>query len=297
MTFKQQEAIASLKLLACLAKADGKLHSEEKKILTQAWQKVQTIVTLPKDLTLATILAEDIQIDEILPNIVTPNTQILLHKAAYIIAEINGITPTERIILDKIEASFKLPAPESLEDKKSIAENIESPDDLIEAIAAELVSLKEIRDLILDYAIGISILGFNPFPGINLVTNTIAGGLILKMIQDVGRKYGYPRGQDAIAIIGSIFGGCGAFAAALVSWSTVSFFGLFIPVIGEFAATSFLFTLTWSIGQATNQFYLSGRQLNAAALKQAFLQAQQEGKILSKNINIGENSTKSINHE
>ena len=286
MTFRQEEAIASLKLLACLAKADGKLHPEEKKILTQAWQQVQTVVTLPEDLTLATILAEDIQIDEILPNIVTPNTQILLYKAAHIIAEINGITPTERIMLDKIETSFKLPEEDSVANNNSLADNIQSPDDLMEVIAAQLVSLKEIRDLILDYAIGISILGFNPFPGINLITNTLAGGLILKMIQDVGRKYGYPKGQDAIAIIGSIFGGFGAFAAALVSWSTVSFCGLFIPVIGEFAATSFLFTLTWAIGQATNQFYLSGRQLNAAALKQAFLQAQQEGKILSQNINI-----------
>lgn len=107
------------------------------------------------------------------------------------------------------------------------------------------------------------------------------GTVILKMIQDVGRKYGYPKGQDAVAIIASIFGGFGAFAAALASWTTITFIGFFVPVFGEFAATSFLFTLTWAVGQATNQFYLSGRQLNAAALKQAFLQAQKEGKILS----------------
>ena len=106
------------------------------------------------------------------------------------------------------------------------------------------------------------------------------------MIQDVGRKYGYPKGQDAIAIIGSIFGGFGALAAAIASWTTISFIGLFVPIVGEFAAASFLFTLTWAVGQATHQFYLSGRQLNATALKQAFLQAQQEGKILSKKINF-----------
>ena len=76
MTFRQQEAIACLQLLACLAKADGKLHSEEKKILTQAWQKVQALVTLPEELTLDTILAEDIQIDKVLPQIVNIKTQI-----------------------------------------------------------------------------------------------------------------------------------------------------------------------------------------------------------------------------
>ncbi len=286
MSDKQQEAIASLKLLACLAKADGKQHSEEKKILTQAWQKIQTLVTLPEDLTLATILAEDIQIDEILPNIVTRKTQILLHEAAYAIAEIDGITPREKIILDKIETSFKLPKRDSLADNNSLVDNIQSPDDLIEAIASQIVSLKEVRDLILDYAIGISILGFNPFPSINLVTNTIACGLIWKMIRDIGAKYGYPQGQDAIAIIGCIFGGFGALAAALASWTTLSFVSLFVPVIGKFTTTSFLFTLTWAVGQTTNQYYLSSRQLNATALKQAFLRAQQEGKVLSKKINL-----------
>ena len=276
MSDKQQEAIASLKLLACLAKADGKLHSEEKKILTQAWQKVQALVTLPEDLTLASILTEESQIDEILPNIVTPKTQIILHEAAYTIAKIDGITPAERKILDKIEVSFQLPEQDSSEDNNSLVENIQSPDDLLEAIASQLVSVKKIRDLIIDYAIGISILGFNPFPAINLVTNTIACGLIWKMTRDIGAKYGYPKGQDAIATIGYIFGGLIALAGAIASWTIVSFIALFVPAIEGFATTSSLFTLTLIIGQATNLYYLSSRQLNTAALRQAFLQAQQK---------------------
>jgi hypothetical protein len=90
---------------------------------------------------LETILAEDIQIEEILPQIVTRQTQILLHQAAYVIAEIDGITPTEKIILDKIEASFKLPEENSLEGNNynSLADNIQSSDDLIEAVAAQLL--------------------------------------------------------------------------------------------------------------------------------------------------------------
>ena len=287
MLVEPKEAIAGLKLLACLAKADGKLHPEEKKILTEAWQKVQQLEILPEEITVESILAEDIQIDEILPKIVTPKTQTLLYKVAYILAEINGIAPAEKIILDKIEASFQSVDRDSLVENDSLAElTVKSPHDLIEAIATQLVSVKEVRDLILDYAIGIAILGFNPFPGINLVTNTIACGLILKMMGDIGAKWGYPKGQDALAILGLIFGDFGAFFAALTSWATISFVGLYVPVIGELAAASFLFTLTWAIGQATNQFYLSGRQLNAAALKQAFLQAQKEGKILSKNIDF-----------
>ncbi|MDJ0898773.1 MAG: hypothetical protein QNJ55_08170 [Xenococcus sp. MO_188.B8] len=44
-------------------------------------------------------------------------------------------------------------------------------------------------------------IGFNPFPGIALVTNTVVCGLIFKMIRDLGSKWGYPRDQDAIAAV------------------------------------------------------------------------------------------------
>ncbi len=287
MLVEPQEAIAGLKLLVCLAKADGKMHPEETKILTEAWKKAQQLSTLPEDVTIENILAEDIQIEEILPKIVTPKVQSVLYKTAYVIAKIDGIIPEQRIILNKIAASFQLESQDSIMNDDSLREiAIQSPHDLIEAIAAQLVSVKEVRDLILDYAIGIAIFGFNPIPGINIVTDAVAFGLILKMIRDIGSKWGYPKGQDAFSIIGSIFGGFGALLTAIASWAAISLVGIYIPVIGEFATASFFFTLTWAIGQATNQFYLSGRQLNAAALKQAFIQAQKEGKILSKSINF-----------
>ena len=287
MLIEPQEAIAGLKLLVCLAKADGKLHPGEAKILSEAWQKAQQISTLPEDITIENILAEEIQVEEILPQIVTPKTQTVLYEAAYVLAEIDGVAPEQKIILNKIAASFQLLERDLLPNNDSLTElAVESPHDFIEAIASQLVSVKEVRDLILDYGIGISILGFNPFPGINLITDTVACGLIIKMIRDIGSKWGYPKEQDAIAIIGSIFGGFGALLASIASWATISFVGLYLPIIGEFARASFFFTLTWAIGQATNQFYLSGRQLNAAALKQAFLKAQQEGKILSRNIDF-----------
>ena len=287
MLVEPQEAIAGLKLLVCLAKADGKMHPEETKILTEAWKKAQQLSTLPEDITIESILAEDIQIEEILPKIVTPKVQSVLYKTAYVIAKIDGIIPEQRIILDKIAANFQLGSQDSIVNDDSLKElAIQSPHDLIEAIAAQLVSVKEVRDLILDYAIGIAIFGFNPIPGINIVTDAVAFGLILKMIRDIGSKWGYPKGQDAFSIIGSIFGGFGALLTAIASWAAISLVGIYIPVIGEFATASFFFTLTWAIGQATNQFYLSGRQLNAAALKQAYIQAQKEGKILSKSINF-----------
>ncbi len=117
---------------------------------------------------------------------------------------------------------------------------------------------RQIRNLILDYAIGSAIIGLNPFRGILTVTLLVVGVLILKMVRDIGSKWGYTKGQDPLAIAGNIFGILGAFALAFMAWVTMFCFGLVVPVFSGFAISAAFFTLTWTLGQVTNQFYASG---------------------------------------
>lgn len=117
---------------------------------------------------------------------------------------------------------------------------------------------QQIRNLILDYAIASAIIGLNPFRGILTVTLLVVGVLILKMIRDIGSKWGYTKGQGPLAIAGNIFGILGAFALAFMAWVTMFCFGLVVPVFSGFAISAALFTLTWTLGQVTNQFYASG---------------------------------------
>jgi len=119
---------------------------------------------------------------------------------------------------------------------------------------------REVRALILDYALGISILGLIPIPRLLTLKLLIAAGLLLKMMRDVGAKWRFPRGQDILAIFGNLFGGIGAFAVAFMAWVTMFSIGLFVPYVGSLAVAASLFTLTWGLGQATSQFYASGRR-------------------------------------
>jgi len=118
---------------------------------------------------------------------------------------------------------------------------------------------REVRALVLDYALGVSILGLIPIPGLLTLKLLIAAGLILKMSRDVRAKWGFLKGQDMLAIAGNLFGGLGAFAMAFMAWVTMFCIGLFVPYVGSFALAASLFTLTWGLGQATSQFYASGR--------------------------------------
>jgi uncharacterized protein (DUF697 family) len=118
---------------------------------------------------------------------------------------------------------------------------------------------QQIRNLILDYALGAALIGLNPIPGTLMMTLLVVAILILKMRWDIGSKWRYIKGQDFLAISGQLFGSLGAFALAFMAWVTMFCLSLFVPVLSGFAISAALFTLTWALGQVTNQFYASGR--------------------------------------
>ncbi len=276
MSFKPKEAIACLQVLACIAKADGQLQPEEQEALTEAYQKLQP---LPPEVTIETLLDQTIPIEKALANITHPTLKIRLYEAAFAIAHIGGTTPTEQKLLDTIRCRFDLKSDKLPQLQVSI-EPLKIPVEynLNKVISPSQELAQEVRQLILDYAIGVAIFGFNPVPGLNTITTLGAYVLIFKMMRSIGEKWGYPKGQDTLAIIGNIFGGLGAFIAGLSSWVVISLAGFFVPIVGNFAAASYFFTITWALGQATNQFYASGRTMDASILKKAFNEAKKEGK-------------------
>jgi hypothetical protein len=117
---------------------------------------------------------------------------------------------------------------------------------------------RESRNLVLDYALGISLLGLIPVSGFLTLKLILAIGLILKMSWDLGVKWKFVKGQDILAIVGYLFGLLGAFAMAFMAWLTLLTIGLFVPYVGSFKIAAALFTLTWMLGQTINQFYASG---------------------------------------
>lgn len=119
---------------------------------------------------------------------------------------------------------------------------------------------RRVRDLILDYALGISIIGLIPISGLFTLKLLVAAILLLKLMWDIRKLLDFRRGQDALAIAGNLFGGLGAFAMAFTAWLTFFGIGIFVPYVKGLSLAAALFTLTWGIGQATKQFYASGHE-------------------------------------
>jgi uncharacterized protein (DUF697 family) len=118
---------------------------------------------------------------------------------------------------------------------------------------------RRVRNLILDYALGVSLLGLIPITEFLTFKLVIAAAIQVKMMWDVGKLWQFPKGQDILAVLGNFFGALGALALALMAWFTFFAMGLFVPYLGSFAIAAALFTFTWMLGQATHQFYANGR--------------------------------------
>jgi hypothetical protein len=117
---------------------------------------------------------------------------------------------------------------------------------------------RKVRNLILDYALGIAILGLIPIPRLFTLKLFLALGFILKMVWDIGRLWRWRRGQDFLAIMGALFGSLGAVTTALAVWLACFGVGVFVPYFKGLALAAALFTLPWALGQSVNQFFASG---------------------------------------
>lgn len=117
-----------------------------------------------------------------------------------------------------------------------------------------------VRNLILDYALGCSILGLIPIPRLFTLKLIVALGFVLKMIWDIGKQWHWRKGQDFLAIVGVFFGMLGALAMTFMAWATFIGLGVFVPYLQGLAIAVALFTLPWAIGQAVNQFFASGNE-------------------------------------
>ncbi|MBD1856554.1 MULTISPECIES: hypothetical protein [Leptolyngbya] len=117
----------------------------------------------------------------------------------------------------------------------------------------------KVRDLILDYALGASIVALLPVPNIDLLKAITLIVLNLFLIMGIARLWHFQKGGDLLARMGILFGIAGAILSAGFAW-----LGLFIlavlfrsPRLMVLAPGAMAFCYFWGIGQAVHHFYLS----------------------------------------
>ena len=115
-----------------------------------------------------------------------------------------------------------------------------------------------IGSAIVDYALAVALIGLNPFQSWLVLTLVAVALIIVKMVWDIRQEWNFTGKHSICALVGYGFNLLGALALGFMALLTFVFIGAIFPVVTRFALSAALMTVTWTVGAATNQFFLDG---------------------------------------
>lgn len=270
MAVNQQEALSCVKLLVCIAGADGEIAAEERDTLQDALAGL----SLPAGVTAKSLLDGRYVVDELIADIKTQEGRDAAYSACFTMAYADGkYHAEEQKILEKLEKAWEVP-----KEKKGLFGRIfqETKDTVsltaIKPIADPKKREAEINEDVMKYSILAGTLGLFPIPIAKIATELAVVGVMGKMVRDIGQYWGRETSKDAVR---QLLAGMGAGQVGRIAVNTLLGF---IPGIGSVVPAATNFSATWAVGRVANQFYASGCKMEAKTLKDAFRLRQKEGR-------------------
>jgi len=272
MSITNDEALASLRLLTAIAKADGVLAPEEQDALASAAGQM----TLPAGVTVSSLLEEKHDVGAILAELKSPEAKRHAYESAYSMARADGtIDPSEAAILEQARKALNV-------DPKSVGflDRVfsETKDTFllsnIQPIADATAREKEIKEDIVKYATMTAVLGLFPVPGVAIATDLVAVGLQTKLVRDIGQYFGHKMDDAALKALMVALGGSTTMRIA------VNNLAKFIPGFGSGFAAATNFASTYAFGKVGEAYFASGQKLEPKLLKEGFKNALDDGKKL-----------------
>lgn len=264
------ESLATLRILVCVAKADGVIRDAERAALQAALDGAQ----LPAGTTVESLLAETVDLDAELKRVATPEARDAVYNGAYGMVNSDGkASAEETALLERIRAGLGIPAERATllgrvfgEVKDTVAPSG------IHAIHDPEARAKEITEDTRKYAIISAVLGAFPLPGVAIVTDLAVVGLQVKLIRDIGQYHGHHVTREAAK---SLLLGVGVGTGARIAVTNLA---KFVPVFGSAVGAGASYVATWAIGRMADQYFGSGGKADMATLKAAFKTAEQDGR-------------------
>lgn len=273
-TIAEKEALACLRILVAIARADGTVHNDERKSLSAALESLE----LPGGMTVDSLLAEKPNVEEQLAQVTSPEAREQLYRSAYFMAHADGsCSKEEQALLDRIGEATGV-------DRSSLAglfvgEGGGAVDegargsllDVPAAISDPVERTAKITTHVLKYSAVTAVLGAFPIPGVAIATDLAVIALQLKMVRDIGGFFGQAvDAKGARSILYSLGLGTGARLA-------VSNLAKFVPAWGSLFGAATAFASTYALGKIIDKFFATGGN-EIEALKDEFEIAKKEGK-------------------
>jgi uncharacterized protein (DUF697 family)/tellurite resistance protein len=274
MTIRDTEAVASLQILAAMARADGTVHHDERKSLAAALESLG----LDKPLEVDELLASDKVIDVAaeLARLETPAAREQIYRSAFFMAYADGsCTNEEQAILDQIAAATGVTAEAraSLErlfvtpvERTSLLPTKARPIDDVDKRAAH------VKKEVLKYAALTAVLGAFPIPGLAIATDLGVIALQVKMVRDIGQYWGHSLDRSAAK---TMLYGMGLGTGARLAVNNLA---KLLPGWGSAVGATTSFASTYALGKVIEKYFAADAKIDLAALKSDFKAAEKEGK-------------------
>lgn len=273
MTIRDIEAVASLKILAAIARADGSIHNDERKSLAAALESLELEKPIPIDELLGSDRAIDVSAE--IARLESPEAREQIYRSAFFMAWADGsCTKEEQSLLDLIAAETGV-TPEA----RSSLERLFVP-------AAERTSLlptkaraiddadrraAHVKKEILKYATISGVLGAFPIPGLAIATDLGVIALQVKMVRDIGQYWGHALDRDAAK---SMLYGLGLGTGARLAVNNLA---KLLPGWGSAVGATTSFASTYALGKVLEKFFAADAKGDIAVLKNDFKAAEKEG--------------------
>ena len=264
------EALARLKTLICVAKADGSLDEQEKMQLEILLQEG----SLPEEMTLDQLLTEPIDLFEEIAKITSPQEREITYYAAYTIANANAeYHPEEAKALQQILNAFNLPQEKVQQLNRLVNEsyNIRG-DGKIQPLEDPKQRAEAIDKKILRCSTATGVLGGFPSPVFSTYTQAAALGLQNTLVSEIAGLWGYPKFP-----VKPLFEKMVGSLSLVSAWLTALDLAKLVPKWGSRIGAADAFVATWAMGKTANSYFESGQELTPIALRQVFKQAKKEG--------------------
>ena len=269
MAMNEVQAVASLRLIVAIAKADGEVAPAERQQLEAA------LAGLPLGgLSVDALLAEPVAVDAQLKLLDTPEARENAWQAMYAMAWADGeCVPLEQVVLDHAQQTLGIEETQAnvVHRLYSEARDTVLPSSL-EPIADPVKRAAEIKEDTLKYAILSAVLGAFPVPGLAILTDLAVVAVQVKLVRDIGQYWGHKVDQSAAK---SLLFGMGLGTGARMAVNNLA---KLVPGWGSAVGAATSFASTWALSKVADEYFRNGCKDDPAVLLSAFKSAEKEGK-------------------
>lgn len=266
MSITENEALASLRILVAIARADGTVHNDERKSLAAAIESLQSTdeggsgFSLPSGLTLEKLLGETVDVEAQLRELQSPEAREQIYRSAYFMAYADGTcTKEEQAILDRIAVATD-PSAEQRNSLDRIFTGRATTKGVDPGISLTTTKIDdpteraaEVNKRALRYSVLTAALGAFPIPGLAIATDLAVIAVQLKLIRDIGGLWGHVVDAKAAK---SILYGVGLGTGARLAVNNLA---KLLPGWGSVIGATTSFVSTYALAKTIEKLYEQGK--------------------------------------